>query len=203
MVRFSLELFSCFRSSCFTLGTFVRYGPNRVSINSANALRDIYAVNANVQKSKAYSTYKHFFGKDMSMTMTDRKEHASRRRIHGRAQRPEAIEAMQEKIIHNVRIFCASLVESESPNNWSSAKNLTKIVGYLVSDIMGDITFSRNWNTQKDPQYRHFVEDSALGTAGIHLVSQRLHSRFRTDNFRRGTCPAYLNFTYTTSSSVH
>jgi cytochrome P450 len=46
-----------------------------------------------------------------------------------------------------------------------------------VSDIMGDVTFSKNWDVQRDKERRHFVDDSALGTAGIHLVSLHLHPR--------------------------
>ncbi len=59
---------------------------------------------------------------------------------------------------------------------------MSKVVGYLISDIMGDTTLSGNWNTQRDPQNRHFVEQSTPETAGIHLVSWRKHNdQDRTD----------------------
>lgn len=53
---------------------------------------------------------------------------------------------------------------------------MSKVVDYVVSDTMGDITFSENWKTQLDPQNGHFVEDNALGTAEIHLVNGRKHN---------------------------
>jgi hypothetical protein len=46
---------------------------------------------------------------------------------------------------------------------------MSKVIGSLVSNIMGDITSSKNCNTQRDPQNPHFVEESALGTQGYIL----------------------------------
>ncbi|KAL9617096.1 MAG: hypothetical protein Q9160_008086 [Pyrenula sp. 1 TL-2023] len=114
----------------------------------------------------------------MSMTTIDRKDHAYRGRINVRALRPEAIEAMQEKIIKNIQVFCTKLTDRSKSNEWNLARDLTKIVSFLVSDIMGDITFSRNWDTQLSAHNRHFVEDGALGTAGIHLTGH-MHSLFK------------------------
>ena len=154
-------------------GTFVRYGPNRVSIKSASALRDIYSTSANVRKSRVYGTYKHFFADvDMSMTTIDRKEHAYKRRINAQALNVRSIKSLEEQILKNIRKFSQGLLDGVVDlRTWGAPKNMSKEVGYLVSDIMGDVTFSKNWNTLEDPEYRRFVEDSALGTAGVHLVS--------------------------------
>ena len=163
------------------IGKFVRYGPNRVSINSTTAAQDIYSVHSNVQKSQAYATFKHFFGDvDMSMTIIDKKKHAFRRRINVKALTPKAIKDLEDKILENVRYFCHGLVDEES-HEWSSAKDMTKLVGYLVSDIMGDVTFSRNWNVLRDAENRHFVEELPKGVSGIHLVSLDLNQRFVGD----------------------
>jgi hypothetical protein len=48
---------------------------------------------------------------------------------------------------------------------------MSKVMGYLVSDFMGDIIFRQIGICKRDPHNRHFVEESALGTAEIHLVS--------------------------------
>jgi cytochrome P450 len=125
-----------------------------------------------VQKSQVYGSFKYFFSNvDMSMTTINKKEHAFKRRINIKALRPQAIEAVQDQILQNIRYFCCTLVDEGKYAEWSASRNMSKVVGYLISDIMGDITSSKNWNTQRDPQNRHFVEDSTLGTAGIHLVS--------------------------------
>ena len=105
------------------------------------------------------------------MTTTNKKEHAFKRRINVKALRPQAIEAVQDQILQNIRYFCCILVDEGKSGEWSASRNMSKVVGYLISDIMGDITFSKNWNTQRDPQNRHFVEDSTLGTACVYFVS--------------------------------
>ncbi|KAL8757990.1 MAG: hypothetical protein Q9184_004061 [Pyrenodesmia sp. 2 TL-2023] len=152
-------------------GPIVRFGPNRISINSATALRDIYSTRANVQKSSVYSSYKHFFsGIDMSMTTIDRKKHAYKRRVNAQALTSAAIKSLEERILRNVRVFCDSLVEERSVMEWSSPKDMTRHIGWLVSDIMGDVTFSKNWEVQRSARYRKFVEDGPLGVAGIHLT---------------------------------
>ncbi|KAI9700996.1 MAG: hypothetical protein M1820_006641 [Bogoriella megaspora] len=152
-------------------GKFVRYGPNRVSVNSSTALREIYNVKANVRKSKVYTAVKYFFKDgDMSMTVLDTKRHAYRRRVNVQALRPDAVEVIQDHIIKNIDYFCSHVIAPEPTSEWGVPHDFSKIVGYLVSDIMGDVTFSKNWDTQRDATYRHFVDDSALGTAGMHII---------------------------------
>jgi hypothetical protein len=82
---------------------------------------------------------------------------------------------MQDQILNNLRYFCDTLLDKRDPTEWSPPRNMSKVIGSLVSDIMGDITFSKNWNTHRDPQNRHLVEENALGAAGIHLVSGGHH----------------------------
>ena len=106
----------------------------------------------------------------MSMTMIDKKQHAARRRGKVKAVTPEAIQGMEEKMLKNLRHFCGALTDSDASRDWSSPKDMTKLVGYLVSDIMGDVTFSRNWNVFENEENRHFVDKLPQGVAGIHLV---------------------------------
>lgn len=155
-------------------GKFVRFGPNRISVNSATALREIYAVRANTQKSQVYGSFKYFFNNiDMSMTEIDRNKHAFKRRVNTRALNSQSIKGMEEQILKNVRFFCDTLIDENLLDDfgWSPARNMSKVVSYLISDIMGDLTFSKNWNVQRDSTNRHFVEDGGMATAGIHLVS--------------------------------
>ena len=163
-------------------GKFVRYGSNRISINSVSALGDIYNVNANVQKSRVYGTYKHFFAdEDMSKTTFDRKEHAYKRRINAQALSLNSIKSLEGHILKNIRVFFKNLLDLNADHKlWNAPRDMSKEIGYLVADIMGDVTFSKNWNTLEEPQYRSFVEDSALGTAGIHLVSIKLQTFWRS-----------------------
>jgi cytochrome P450 len=98
-----------------------------------------------VQKSQVYGSFKYFFSNvDMSMTTINKKEHAFKRRINIKALRPQAIEAVQDQILQNIRYFCCTLVDEGKYAEWSASRNMSKVVGYLISDIMGDITSSKN-----------------------------------------------------------
>lgn len=48
---------------------------------------------------------------------------------------------------------------------------MPKLCEYLISDTMGDITFSRNWNVLRHDENRHIVDELPKGVVGIHLVS--------------------------------
>ena len=151
-------------------GKVVRIGPNRISVNSHQALQDIYSVTANVQKSNVYGTFKHFFGNiDMSMTMINRKAHAARRRVTVQPLTAPKVKLMEDKILNDIRIFCESLA-SEDADSWSQPRDVTMMVSYLVFDIMGDLTFSKNWNLLLNEENRPLAEEVPMGVAGIHIV---------------------------------
>ena len=152
-------------------GNIVRFGPRRISIRSATALKDIYSVNANVKRSQVYASTAHFFGGTPSSNTTpDMKEHAFRRRVNVRALSPANIKGMEEQILKNVRYFCETLVDGDG-HDWSSPHDMSKLVGYLVSDIMGDITFSKSFDVQRKPDNRDLLNSLPQAVAGIHLVS--------------------------------
>ena len=151
------------------LGQFVRFGPDRISINTNTALRDIYAVNANNQKSHYYDSYKHFFKVPMSMTTIGKKAHSFKRRIIAQALANRAPES-EELMIRNIRTFCRMLVDDPANDDWNSAKDMTTLVAYVTSDIMGDATFSRNWNMLNSTENHYIVEMLATGVLGVNMV---------------------------------
>jgi cytochrome P450 len=119
-----------------------------------------------------YASTAHFFGGTPSSNTTpDMKEHAFRRRVNVRALSPANIKAMEEQILKNIRYFCEHLTEEGKTEEWSAPRDMSKIVGYLVSDIMGDITFSKSWDVQRKPDNRDLLVSLPEGVAGIHLVS--------------------------------
>jgi hypothetical protein len=99
------------------------------------------------------------------------KEHAFRRRVNVRALSAVNLKSMEEKILRNIRYFCSQLVD-DNTEGWSSPRDMSKHVGYLISDIMGDITFSKNWEVQRKPNNRDLLVSLPEGVASIHLVSK-------------------------------
>ncbi|KAF2645497.1 cytochrome P450 [Massarina eburnea CBS 473.64] len=151
-------------------GPVVRYGPNRVSVNSASALPTIYGVQANTQKSKWYTVWKSFYKMDMSMSMIDKKQHAVRRRIVTRAIKSLPIKEIERKILRNFAALRIKLVDDESTKGWSPPRNMTTLVAYCFSDIMGETTFSKSWDLQKSEENRSIYHILPQGIAGLSLV---------------------------------
>ncbi|RYP22086.1 hypothetical protein DL765_001845 [Monosporascus sp. GIB2] len=151
---------------------YVRFGPNRISINSAAASSDLHDVNANTFKSSAYSSFKRFFGAEMSLTTVDHKAHAFRRRVNAKAMTPAAVKAFEDKVTPHVDYMIQSISRNIRANGqgWSTGQDMAHLVAYCIADIMGDVTFSQHWNVQRDGKNRRFVHDLPKGVAGIHLV---------------------------------
>ena len=75
-------------------------------------------------------------------------------------------------ILKNMRKLCSVLYDHGSTEKgWSSSTNVTNVVSYTVSDIMGDVTFSRSWNTQESEENRYVLDLLPQGTSGINLVN--------------------------------
>ncbi|KAI9037504.1 cytochrome P450 [Aspergillus affinis] len=154
-------------------GPVVRFGPNRLAFCSDQAVSDIYGVRANTQKSQVYSAFKHFFAVPASLTTIDRKIHSYKRRVTSRALSTSAVRGLEELILQNVRFFFTLLPSSspDQPQPWSNQTvDLSKSIQYLLSDIMGDVTFSKNWNTQSSTANRPLLDLMTLGTCGINLA---------------------------------
>lgn len=148
----------------------MRYGPNRISVNSASALQSIYSTQANTRKSQWYSVWVQFFKTDMSMSTIDRKKHAMKRRIVTRALNSAAVKQMEDRILKNIRRLCELLIDQEIQTEWSTPKDMTKLVAYCTSDIMGDTTFSRNWNMLDSQENRDIFYLLPRGIGGLSLV---------------------------------
>jgi len=153
------------------IGRVVRFGPNRVSINTNTALRDVYGPRANVQKARFYTVFSYFFKVPMIVTTISRKEHAFKKRILSQALTNTAIDAMEEPLLSSTRRFCQHLLDEKPSAGWNDARNITDWAAYVTSDIMGKITFNCNWNMMENKANRHMIAIISQGVAGLNLVS--------------------------------
>ncbi|ORX97399.1 hypothetical protein BCR34DRAFT_607297 [Clohesyomyces aquaticus] len=69
---------------------------------------------------------------------------------------PVNIKAMEEQILKNVRYFCDHFIDAND-SQWSSPRNMSEVIGSLISDIMGDITFSKSWDVQSKVDNRDLL----------------------------------------------
>jgi hypothetical protein len=153
------------------------------------ASKDLYDVKANAVKSDAYGAAKFFFGgAEMSTTIRDHKAHAFRRRINVAAMTPASVRGYEALATPHIDYFLelmgdGSGTKSDGEKGWSTGRDMSLAVAYCIADIMGSVTFNRSWYTQRETTYRHFVKDSPLGVAGMHLVSQYLCALFDLSSF--------------------
>ncbi|KAH8817137.1 cytochrome P450 [Xylogone sp. PMI_703] len=149
-------------------GDFVRYGPNRMLINTATGLKDIYGINKNVVKSQGYNAMIHRV--PSVLTIRNKKEHSDRRRLIGEGLSDSAIRTYESTI----RSHIDHLVEVIAPNAgeetvmkqekaWSMSRNMAKLCNYLAFDIMADVVFGMRYNLLGTTKYR-FLPDAIAGS---------------------------------------
>ena len=153
-------------------GKVVRFGPNRISVNSSTALQKVYSTAANTTKSQNYKSFHHLFKVPMIATIIDdRKQHSFRKRSHSQALSASSVKGLEELILRNLRKFCR-ILDMESTGAWTAAKDMTKWMSYLSFDITGDLTFSRNWNLIESDENRNMPGFISEGLGGLNLVSR-------------------------------
>ena len=153
------------------IGKFVRFGPNRISVNSSTALQKIYSTTANTTKSQNYRTFHHLFKVPMIATIIDdRKKHSFRKRFHSQALSASSIKGLEESILRNLRKLCF-LLDRESSGDWTAAKDMSQWMSNLSFDTTGDLIFSRNWNLIESEENRNMPGVIAQGLGGLNLVS--------------------------------
>lgn len=71
------------------------------------------------------------------------------------------MQELQSFIYQNTQRFSEYLREGKdgkvSVGEWTHAHDISKALTYLQADIMGDVTFSRNWGMLTDEENRHMV----------------------------------------------
>ena len=167
-----------------SVGNVVRYGPNRISINTNTALETIYSIHSNTQKSSFYSIFNAFFKVPGSMTTINKAHHGFKRRVTSQALTATATKNMEATLRENLRTFCRGLVDNNAgdcqlkPGTWSTTRNMTDHFGRLMFDIIGDLCFGCTWNKMNRKDNLSFLSIIPDGVAGLLLV--RLLNQFHS-----------------------
>ena len=122
----------------------------------------------------------------MSLTTTDSKAHAFRRRVNVQAITPAIIPQFEELVNPHLDVFLDTVGKdagfvTDGEKGWSSATEMSGAIAYCIADIMGSMTFGTTWDVQKEPQYRPFIKGLSQGVAGIHLVCSPARMWLRWD----------------------
>ena len=165
-------------------GPVVRIGPNTLSFNTIEAVREIYGNrHANVQKAPWYTVIEASAGGPVSLhAETDRNIHASRRKLMEPAFTDKSIRASEALLVKNVRTFTDLVGGSKkSDSGWSQAFNMSQWSTYLNYDIMGDLVFGRQFEAMTSETNRFVPRLIMSSTAFIYTVCLSHHTRIKLD----------------------
>jgi hypothetical protein len=107
-------------------GDFVRYGPNKLLVNSASGVHDIYGHKSNVKKAQFYSQF-HRGLLPSALSAYDKDDHAPRRKVLNPSFSEVALKQYDITIAKHADIFIDKMVEensSSSSSYWSVGRNM-------------------------------------------------------------------------------
>lgn len=152
-------------------GKFVRYSPNRLNVNSAAGIKDIYSSSSNVKKSKNYGAMVHQALN--TLTVRDKKDHGRRRRVISQGFSDAAVRNYEPSMLVLINRLCDRLLRpigedvEHQPGEWHSARNMAQWCNYAAFDIMADLIFAGKYNLLERDQYRYVV--NAIETSNVRV----------------------------------
>ncbi|KAH8430188.1 cytochrome P450 [Aspergillus melleus] len=140
-------------------GKVVRYAPNRILINSARAVNDVYNHNGSLLKSQAYDALVH--KAPNILTLRHKKLHNRRRRVLSQALSDDSIMAYQPRILEKVWKFVrvlSDIPENDEEEKWSAPIDVARLCDYLTFDIVTSIVFSSDCDMLGKEEHRGAVD---------------------------------------------
>ncbi|KAI1176152.1 cytochrome P450 [Nemania sp. FL0916] len=140
-------------------GSIVRYAPDRLLVNSAEAVSDVYSHSAKMLKSRTYDALVH--KAPNILTLRDKQLHGRRRRVLSQALSDENITAYQPHMLEKVWKFAQvflDLPREDENEKWSVPFNIARYCDYLTSDLMTRIVFSADYDMLGKADHRQAIE---------------------------------------------
>ncbi|KAF2219334.1 cytochrome protein [Elsinoe ampelina] len=152
-------------------GEFVRFGPNRLSINSSEALEKIYGFKANTLKSKQW--YLNFAADPRhpaTNTEVDPAQHKRKRAFLNKGFTSTNMKLLEPKIldvVENWKRHCIvpkNVDGSEKDDGWSTPRDMANWSVYLTNDVMGAVVFSKSFQLSENEEHRWLAKAVPLST---------------------------------------
>ncbi|KAL7270771.1 hypothetical protein RUND412_006509 [Rhizina undulata] len=149
-------------------GPYVRLSPNFLTVNTKEGLKEIYGVNKNVQKSNFYRAvagHPSNYTAGTSLTI-DKQVHARKRRVLAHAFTDAALRSMEQYVIPTIDTLCNIIAAGEQSIDFEGrAKgkgkwrgDMSKWANYLTFDIMGELSFGKNFGMMERDENRYVPE---------------------------------------------
>lgn len=160
-------------------GSYVRLGPNLLSVNTATGLKTIYGFRANVRKADFYTAFPSTPKAVSVHSAIDKAQHARKRRVMSHAFSDQAMKSLEKYILANVRVGCELLGresggKSSDEKGWNDEWNAAHWCEWLVFDIMGDLVFGKAFGMLESPKNR-FATQLVGNAAHRHLIVSHPH----------------------------
>ena len=161
-------------------GSIVRYGPDKISINTNTALQSIYGFKSNVRKANFYSAFPATKGAWSTHSAIDKALHARKRRVLSQAFSDNAMKGLQSHILNVIRTFCDAIgdfparntTRDKKPSAWSTPKDMGQWANYMSYDGLGDICYGESFDTLERPDNRFAINLVATSSKFHYLNAQ-------------------------------
>ncbi|KAK2595801.1 hypothetical protein QQS21_006564 [Conoideocrella luteorostrata] len=158
-------------------GSAVRFAPNSVSFDTAEAVESIYKTSkANLTKSDWYQCVRDSAGGfESTFTARQKSRHAIKRRLLSHAFSERALRDYEPRICSLVAIWLDCL-EAEAKKGAASL-DLGDWCNYLIFDILGDLAYGSSFGLTKDTEDRSIVGLIPKATGGWYSLGYHPWSR--------------------------
>ncbi|TLD03502.1 uncharacterized protein PgNI_11563 [Pyricularia grisea] len=160
-------------------GDIIRYGPNRIVINTVPAWKAIYGHGSNVAKSKAYLRMSLVPGAHNTIGTLDDHKHGKKRRILKQGLSDAQIRTMDFELRSAALNFAEQLGEEHDRfahagkndgaaaqpsyhDGWSGPKNMAHWCDFFAFDVMSHIVFGMSYNLLRSAE-NHWIVECVMG----------------------------------------
>ncbi|KUI61166.1 Versicolorin B desaturase [Cytospora mali] len=159
-------------------GDRVRYAPDRILINTPQALHDIYGHGAPVRKFPGYQALSSHAAN--TLTMSDKVQHALRRRVLSQAFSESSLRMLEPAIRSRVDRFCQFIRDQRAPEEkWTTPLDMARRFTDLAFDLMTAVTFDMDYDTIQEPRFRYVVEVIEASNIRLGVLLQASGLSFR------------------------
>ncbi|KAL7267865.1 hypothetical protein RUND412_009531 [Rhizina undulata] len=149
-------------------GPYVRLSPNFLTLNTKEALKEIYGVNKNVQKSDFYRASVGHASNYATNTASEinKQVHSRKRKVLAHAFTDTALKSMEEYVAPTIDTLCNIIAAGEQSIDFEGGGkgagkwrgDMSKWANYLTFDIMGELSFGKNFGMLERDDNRYVPE---------------------------------------------
>ncbi|KAL7268464.1 hypothetical protein RUND412_008914 [Rhizina undulata] len=149
-------------------GPYVRLSPNFLTVNSKEGLKEIYGVNKNVQKAYFYTAavgHSQNYAVNTASAI-DKQAHARKRKVLAHAFTDSALRSMEQYVVPTIDTLCNIIAAGEQSIDFEGGEkgkgkwrgDMSEWANYLTFDIMGELSYGKNFGMLKSEENRYVPE---------------------------------------------